>query len=403
MTRDTSHTLRAIHRSCPAHLGSRPIRPALSLPQVLAFRLHRLHLDRRSPRHQLRDVVRALCGVQAQLMSAATIALWARIDGLTLDDVETAMWRKRTIIKTWCMRGTVHLLPAIDTALYLTAMARRCSLAKDRWARTHKVSSFDAQAAVDAVLLTLEQGPLTRKEISARLVTILNRRPKQWTDLGWGRSTKNTLPPRAWLMGSVCFGPNKGRESTLVRLDQWLPNLRGVSQDTAEETILEKYLQSYGPATLQDFAHWSGFAANGLEQTMRRLGNKVANVTINGKQALLLRRDLDELMATPPLPTSVHLLPNFDPYVLAHCCKQDIMNQAYSREVYRPGAWIAAVVLLNGRVIGTWAYERRGQYIRVVVKLFEKTSRRHLERIEAEGRRLACFLGGQPEVSFVGP
>src|SRR5207247_9757 len=81
---------------------------ALTWPQVLAFRLTRHHLAKRAPRSRLTQVVGDVCGIHAQLMSAAELAICARVDGITRDEIEAALWERRSLVKTWCMRGTLH-------------------------------------------------------------------------------------------------------------------------------------------------------------------------------------------------------------------------------------------------------------------------------------------------------
>jgi len=87
--------------------------------QAIAFRLARHHLDSRAPARNLVTVASDVCGIQAQLMSAAYIALWARIEHLSSEAIEDSIARKRTLVKTWAMRGTVHLLATTDLMVYL--------------------------------------------------------------------------------------------------------------------------------------------------------------------------------------------------------------------------------------------------------------------------------------------
>src|SRR3990172_11991933 len=91
---------------------------SVSWPEIHAFRLHRHHLDRPASKVQLVQVVRDACGIQSQFLSAASLALRARVRGLTRDDIERALWRGRTPVKAWAMRGAVHLLPPADFPLY---------------------------------------------------------------------------------------------------------------------------------------------------------------------------------------------------------------------------------------------------------------------------------------------
>src|SRR5256712_1180023 len=93
--------------------------------QVSSFRLHRHHLDLRAPRSRLAGVVGDVCGVQAQVTAMARIALWARLGELTVDDVEQALVRKRTIVKTWSMRGALHLLASKDLLWISAGPCRR--------------------------------------------------------------------------------------------------------------------------------------------------------------------------------------------------------------------------------------------------------------------------------------
>src|SRR5207247_9917040 len=90
----------------------------ISEARVSAFRMHRHHLDLRAPSSRLPSVVGDVCGVQAQVTAMARIALWARLRQLTLDDVERALVRKRTLVKTWAVRGAVHLLATDEPLPY---------------------------------------------------------------------------------------------------------------------------------------------------------------------------------------------------------------------------------------------------------------------------------------------
>src|SRR3990170_2081472 len=90
--------------------------------QVAAFRLSRQYLLRRGPRNALARVVRDVCGVQAQVMSAARIALWTRIDRLADEDIDRALEADRSLVRTWAVRGTVHILASADLPLYIAVI-----------------------------------------------------------------------------------------------------------------------------------------------------------------------------------------------------------------------------------------------------------------------------------------
>src|SRR3989454_9834832 len=93
--------------------------------QVSAFRLSRHHLVKRAPASELAQVAGDMAGVQAQVLSAAQISLWARTRGLSVDDVENALWRDRTLVKSWCIRGALHIIPSQNFAVFVRGGARR--------------------------------------------------------------------------------------------------------------------------------------------------------------------------------------------------------------------------------------------------------------------------------------
>src|SRR3989475_805989 len=121
-------------KAYPRNLGcARPMNPRATVidaqraspEQVSAFRLSRHHLVKRAPASGLAQVAGDMAGVQAQLLSAAQISLWARTRGLSVDDVENALWRDRTLVKSWGIRGALHIIPSQDFAVFVRGGARR--------------------------------------------------------------------------------------------------------------------------------------------------------------------------------------------------------------------------------------------------------------------------------------
>ena len=94
----------------------------LTWPQAAAWRVRRHHLDRRAPAGSMLAVASRLCGLHAQLMSSAELTVWARVEDLDRKAVQRALWEDRTLVKTWAMRGTLHLLPAGELPLWHAAL-----------------------------------------------------------------------------------------------------------------------------------------------------------------------------------------------------------------------------------------------------------------------------------------
>src|SRR5258706_724020 len=94
----------------------------LTWPRAAAWRAHRHHLHRRAPAGTMLAVASRLCGLHAQVMSSAELALWTRVEDLDRRAVQRALWEKRTLVKTWAMRGTLHLLPASELPMWHAAL-----------------------------------------------------------------------------------------------------------------------------------------------------------------------------------------------------------------------------------------------------------------------------------------
>src|SRR2546428_2094695 len=196
--------------------------------QVSSFRLHRHHLDLRAPRGRLAGVGGDGCGVQAQVTTMARIALWARLRDLTVDDVAQALVRKRTIVKTWSMRGALHLLPSNELLLYLRGLMPTRLPREQRWIQGAGLKEEETTAMI---LDALKNGPLTRVQLVSWLAKKVGTKTKDWFDGGWGRETlgSNTswqLVRPAVMRGLVCFGPSNGQEITFKRVDRWLRSPR---------------------------------------------------------------------------------------------------------------------------------------------------------------------------------
>ena len=142
---------------------------SLRWENVLAWRLGRQGLAERAPAVEWPDVVSRICGLHAQVMSSAELTLWARVDDLSRDAVQHALWDRRTLVKTWAMRGTLHLLPAGELPAYVAALSRlRPRHHVPAWLRHHGLTREAADAMLAAIPAALDGDPLTRESSRRR-------------------------------------------------------------------------------------------------------------------------------------------------------------------------------------------------------------------------------------------
>lgn len=164
-----------------------PRRRPVTWERVCLSRLAHQHLLQRRPARALLDVARDLCGLHAQVRSSAELAAAVRLDGLARSAVSRALWTDRTLVKTWAMRGTLHLLPADEYALWVAAQSTRDHFLEPARLRPHGLTPDDVLGVIDAVGTALDGRQLSREELAGE-VARLRRDPRlgeMLLGLGW--------------------------------------------------------------------------------------------------------------------------------------------------------------------------------------------------------------------------
>jgi winged helix DNA-binding protein len=370
----------------------------LRWPSVLAWRLRRQHLARRVPRERAHGVVADIGGLHAQLAASAELTLWARVGDLEPGWVRRAVEHDRTLVKTWAMRGTLHLLPAAELAMWSGAQAALPPRwQKPAWRRGFGVTEEDVRGILAAIPRALDGEPLTREQLAAAVARELG---SDHLSAKLGEGFGALLKPSAFL-GDLCFAAPAGSNVRFTRPDRWLDDYAPVAGDAAADAVTRRYLAAYGPATREQYARWLGTpSAAHAGRLIRRLGDDVVADALGGDEVWLLAADLDELRAAEPEGV-VRLLPAFDQYVVA--APRDggaVLDPQERARVYRPQGWLSPVLLVDGRIEGVWRHERRGSAVRVEIEPFANPSGRIRAAAEAEARRLAAFLGGDLELAW---
>ena len=325
----------------------------------------------------------------------ARIALWARHRQLTLDDVEQALTQRRTIVKTWSMRGALHLHPSRELLVVLGGLMSTRLSHEQRWIHGFGLKEEETTAMV---VKALKDDPLTRGQLAAYLGQRLGTKTKDWRDAGWGRQTVGSattwhLARPAVVRGLVCFGPTDGPEITFTRVDRWLHAPRPMPPEAeAEEWVVRWYLQAFGPADVDDLKSWSGVHTRRLRATLERLRDELVVVDRIGRPGFLLRRDVSDLERAGSDRRVARLLPSFDPFMLGHRHRGHLVDQSHYGHVYKDQGWLAPVVLLDGRVAGTWSYRRTPRRLDVAVKMFGTLDSETRKLLEEEARDLSRFL-----------
>jgi hypothetical protein len=349
------------------------------------------------------DVARSVCGIHAQMMPAAEISLGIRAAGITRQDVRAALWEERSLVKTYGIRGTIHLFPADEVPLWMAALRVKQDAHEGRRLRELGLDPGQTKAVIDAIGDALDGRCLTRDELGDKVA----RRAGSWAlDAvspafgGKWRRWQAALGAAA-VAGQLCFGPDRDRKVTYVRPDQWIGGWQEIDTPTALRTVFRRYLTAYGPATPRDFAQWFAMKPRVAAELLRQSVDELEQVNVEGFSAWL---PADEpKVAVPQIEDVVRLLPHFDCYVVGSHPRDRLVGGEWEqwRRAYG-GAGNHPVVMIGGVLRGIWLYRRTARRLEVRVELFQPLTGRQQVALEAAAARVGEIVEAESELT-VGP
>jgi hypothetical protein len=360
----------------------------LNLDSVLAWRMGRHFLDR--PKGATTPaIVSRLCGVQAQVASSADLAIAVRQAKPNPGEVAKALAAKK-IVKTWAMRGTLHLLPAENAAAYLSLLAAPRTWEKGVWQRSFATAK-QINAMAEAAQEVLAGKVLTREQLTDAIVRKTGDETiEHELQSGWGA----VLKPLAW-QGYLINGPSDGNRVTFTSPQTWLPGWKGLpAPDDAAKVVIPGYLGAFGPASSATFDQWlmrGASAKASLKRWFAELvdAGELSAVQVGGEASYVRTADLDDIEDSKP-DDEIRLLDAFDQYVLGPGTKNTQIIAANRRgQISKAAGWISPVVIARGRVAGIWEIGAST----LKASIFKESGPVASDGIESEAQRIGAYLG----------
>jgi hypothetical protein len=310
----------------------------LTLQQLLRLRLRNQQLidpGFRTPQ----DLVSCLGAVQAQDYGAAKWAIALRTPGVRDTDVDAAL-DSGAIVRTHVLRPTWHFVAPADVRWMLALSAPRIRTA---------MGSYFRKQGLDAATLAKSRKTIARALTAGRALT----RAELTGALTRARIPADGLRGVFMLIDAeiealIVSGPRRGKQFTYARLDDRVPAAKPLTRDESIARLTERYFSSHGPATLRDFAWWSGLTIRDARAGLAMCGSLQSEVV----GACTYWFAPATIPAAPRRPM-VHLLPNFDEYLVAYQDREVITNGFASRIAISRGDLLSHRVIVDGMVIGT--------------------------------------------------
>jgi hypothetical protein len=288
------------------------------------------------------------------------------------------------ILRTHALRGTWQLVTPKDIRWILSLVAPSVLA---RFATRHGELELDAATfrRSHAVLEKALRGGthLTRDELAASL-----RKAGISTD---GQRLAHLLV-HAELDGLICSGARRGKKATYALLDDRAPNpAQPLAREDALREIARRYFTSRGPATLSDFAWWSGLRMADARAGLESVESTLIRDAIDGR---IYFRSETRLIKSPA--TTAHLLPAFDEYLVSYRNREAVLEAKHVKRLNAGGGMLDPCFVLDGRVVGTWRRTLRRKTLAIELRLFDRTLRLH-QAFRAASARYEAFVGCKPE------
>ncbi|HUV48527.1 MAG TPA: winged helix DNA-binding domain-containing protein [Actinomycetes bacterium] len=334
------------------------------------------------------DIAGWFGALQGQDLTSLLWSLGVRLPGSTLVDIEAAL-EAGDVLRTWPMRGTIHLVPAEDARWMLRVLGAKPLAGAAKRREYLGLSTHDADKAVEVLGAALAGGGrLTRAEcVSALVAGGIDGAGQRGYHLLWYASQH----------GVTCIGPNVDGEQTFVLLDDWAPRQRELSRDEALAEIALRYFRSHGPTTRKDFAGWAGVTAGDAKAGIASCGDALVAVSVDGVEMVMAAEVADGAMASSVAAAAASgwlALPGFDEYLLGFK-DRSLMVDAAGMDAVIPGknGVFRSTIVRDGQVVGTWKRTLAAKTVTVdVAPLTREIARKDRGAVEEALQPYAAFV-----------
>jgi hypothetical protein len=298
------------------------------------------------------DVVRLLTAAQGQDLPGALLSIALRTASGDRAGVEAAL-NAGDVVRSWPMRGTLHLVAAEDLPWLIGLLGPRVLAGAP--ARRAQLGITDAdidKARVIAVDALSGGRRLRRADLLRALaeggVEITGQRGYH---LLWYLSQSSTL----------CLGPMDDGEQRFVLMDEWIPVPRTLDPEEALGELAERFFRSHGPATVKDLARWAGLKAAEARAGLAAVRPGLASLDVDGVEHFLDPRTPELLAGCRDEARGTFLLPGFDEFVLGYADRSAVLDPEFAGRIVPGGNGVfRPTVVSDGRIVGTWQWSGRG-------------------------------------------
>lgn len=357
----------------------------ITLSQANHFVLRKQHLTDESRSEDVVQIVRDVGGLHATSSKTPYLSLFSRMRKFSREILDEELYKKRNLGKIRYIRKTVFILPKETISAAFVATRSLVEPTSEQYSKFLGISEKQYETISRRIMKILEGRGMTTKECKKELGTALNISP-----------IVNLMCDKGLLIRGEPQGGWKSNIHTYYLFREYFPDvdLKAIDEGEARRLVVEQYLASFGPATGNDVAWWTGFPKGQIRQIITGLQDKVSSIRIPDTEAeyLVLSSDRSSLihMKTPKNPV-INMLPGLDPYLMGYKDRERYLSSKYYNYVFDRSGNTTSTILVNGEVIGIWDFADKHEPL-IKLFLFEGVKESLLKDIHFAAKKIGEFI-----------
>lgn len=327
------------------------------------------------------EVVQHMGAMQAQDYYASLLAVGLRISRdarATAKLVEKDIVKKK-IVRTWPMRGTLHLVAATDVRAMLSLLTPRVIRSS-----AGRYRQLELDEAVFSKARGIIEKALAGGKMRTRLdIYLIFEKEGISTHGQRGIHILSHLAQKA----VICFGPKLGKQPTFVLLDEWIPGANTFDPEESLAILTKRYFSSHGPATAHDFAAWAGLTVRDAKRGIGSVSGNLEKIKLQDRMFYFL----PEKSVQPTDPEAAWLLPAFDEMLCGYRDKTDILPGDKTITTILRNGIIKPIIVAGAQVVGTWNWIRNRERKKLETLFFEELPEGKIDSVRKQAAWLEMF------------
>ena len=272
---------------------------------------------------------------------------------------------KAELLRLHLLRCTVQVVSQTDIGWLLPLCKERNLRTLQSWHKSINISFSESH--FEEITRAMQELLAGGKSLPKRAIA------EELTSLGLLPDDRLLTSLLVWseIEGLLCSGVMQGREATWALLSERVPTIRSLTPDEALKQLAVKYFRSHSPASLEDFAWWSGLSKTQCRKALTLIANEVEEIKVEEETMYLYHNTPD----CSDYAGMVLLLPPYDEYLIGYKSRWVALEKKHTAKAHNNFGIFKPVILHEGRVVGNWKASIDKQAANLTIDFFAEKSK----------------------------